>query len=395
MASIKYRKNVNCLTSDELHDLREAYAGMYALPASNYHSYEMIAGLHGGPSPTYCEHGYPGFLTWHRAYLLTFEEALQRVHCDVTLPFWDWSSKATVGLPSAVSSPTYVNRSGVTVPNPLYSGPIPASVSSAGTTSRSPSVGSRDFGPYAAQAQAALLNSDFDDFQVDLNGPHGSVHGAVGGHMGGVWTAGFDPIFWMHHANVDRIWADWQKLHPGPMPASENALELEPFTHGIGTNYKTGAEMLSTEALGYRYTRWCRFKLPWPYPWPLSVRKIVPFPPPWRVKLVFEADKMPQATAEVRVFINDADVRHDTPISRTSFAGTLGFFGGTAPDGKAMLMAPRGKRQFAQSLQLGGALERLGEGDAMDLRVVAVSPEGTPVDLDRLGVKGLELLVEH
>ena len=39
--------------------------------------------------------------------------------------------------------------------------------------------------------------------------PHNQVHGYVGGFMGSFDTAGLDPIFWLHHANIDRIWQIW------------------------------------------------------------------------------------------------------------------------------------------------------------------------------------------
>jgi hypothetical protein len=113
----------NCLTTDELHDLREALAAMYALPASDPNSFATIASFHGGPPTAYCAHGAPGFFTWHRAYLMAFENALKVVGCHVDLPFWDWASGPTTGVPEACRSATYVNRAGATVANPLYSGP--------------------------------------------------------------------------------------------------------------------------------------------------------------------------------------------------------------------------------------------------------------------------------
>src|SRR5215213_5661574 len=75
--AMRYRKNINCLTSDELHDLREALAAMYALPATDPNSFATIASFHGGPPIAYCAHGAPGFFTWHRAYLMAFENALR------------------------------------------------------------------------------------------------------------------------------------------------------------------------------------------------------------------------------------------------------------------------------------------------------------------------------
>lgn len=48
-----------------------------------------------------------------------------------------------------------------------------------------------------------------------LEDTHNSVHGLTGGggHMGDPTVAAFDPIFWLHHANIDRLFAIWQALH--------------------------------------------------------------------------------------------------------------------------------------------------------------------------------------
>jgi len=46
---MRYRKNVDCLTANELHDLREALAGMYGLPASDPNSFARVASFYGGP----------------------------------------------------------------------------------------------------------------------------------------------------------------------------------------------------------------------------------------------------------------------------------------------------------------------------------------------------------
>jgi len=73
--SIRYRRNINCLTENQLHDLREAYQSIYDLPESSPDSFATLGGIHGLPSPTWCDHGSPGFLTWHRAYMRAFEKA--------------------------------------------------------------------------------------------------------------------------------------------------------------------------------------------------------------------------------------------------------------------------------------------------------------------------------
>jgi tyrosinase len=53
-------------------------------------------------------------------------------------------------------------------------------------------------------------------FYDSLESIHGQIHGLVGknGHMGVVDFAAFDPVFWLHHCNVDRLFAIWQALNP-------------------------------------------------------------------------------------------------------------------------------------------------------------------------------------
>src|SRR4030095_12786676 len=75
--NVRYRKNINCLSADELHALREALAAMYALPAADPNSFATLASFHGGPPITYCAHGAPGIFSCTRASLIAFHNALR------------------------------------------------------------------------------------------------------------------------------------------------------------------------------------------------------------------------------------------------------------------------------------------------------------------------------
>lgn len=57
----------------------------------------------------------------------------------------------------------------------------------------------------------------------------------------------FDPIFWAHHANVDRLWSRWQELHPGAAPEELDA--------GLAPWPMTVKDSLSIKKLGYEYMR--------------------------------------------------------------------------------------------------------------------------------------------
>ena len=61
--------------------------------------------------------------------------------------------------------------------------------------------------PSAAAVAAAMANGTFNPFARALEGMHNSGHVWVGGSMSSILTAPADPVFWMHHAEIDRIWA--------------------------------------------------------------------------------------------------------------------------------------------------------------------------------------------
>ncbi|MEZ5289441.1 MAG: tyrosinase family protein [Vicinamibacterales bacterium] len=406
---MRYRKNVNCLTTDELHDLREALAAMYALPAADPFSFATLASFHGGPPTAFCAHGAPGFFTWHRAYLLAFEDALRRVGCHVTLPYWDWSSGPSTGVPAACRQSTYVNRAGATVANPLYSGPRAAG----GQTARRADIDTTAYDDLATSAQAALGAATFTSFQSQVNGVHGGVHVRTGGDMGNVPTAAYDPIFFLHHANVDRLWASWQAAHPGPLPAGEAAFLLQPFPRPHSVSWQTGADVVSVDALGYRYLRFC-FKFPpfrvWEvvrFEWPLPLRRQVD-----AVRVVLKSHHMQPAPVEIRAFVNQPEA---TAATRTAgnpgFAGTVAFFGHGEPDphglkagasaghqGHGMARPapqPGVKERFDLELDITRALSAMPD-DAKEasLKLVAIDGAGNHVGADDLILEEIAIEVD-
>lgn len=399
---LRYRRNINCLSSDQLHDLREALAEIYTLPADAKNGFESIAGLHGSPSPAWCIHGSPGFLTWHRAYMAVFEDALRCVKPDVALPYWNWSSGPTTGVPAACRSPTYVNRAGATVPNPLFAGPIAASAGG-GTTSRRSDIDTTTFGDLATAAQSAMTNTDFDIFQSQLNGVHGSVHGRVGGNMSSVASAGFDPIFFLHHANVDRLWANWQVSNAVPLPPVEASLELDPFKKCFSDQMLRGSDVFSTDDLGYRYANFCFIVIPWRV---LEVVRIE-LPPDWlrerlevaRLRVV--SAQMPMRSIELRFFAgrSPASSRRkgkgedgnggfdaDTPTANNpAFLGSLGLFGMALPGEKMPEGMGRRGEKIDLQVDVTEPLQRfLKRSQALLLTVVPVTLDGCAISPEEL-----------
>ena len=125
-------------------------------------------------------------------YLYWFERIVRKYSgmYDWAIPFWDWANPAQRQLPPAFR----------TVGSALHDPSRNAAMNN-GTGSVSTALGT-------AVTNAYLL-LDYFTAQSAINGPHGGVHGAVSGNMCCVPTAAQDPIFWAHHANVDRQWNLW------------------------------------------------------------------------------------------------------------------------------------------------------------------------------------------
>ena len=208
--------------------------------------YQYWAGKHGRPEAA-CDHGRL-FLPWHRAYLYGFEKALQYHSANITLPYWNWTGRGTHHantLPRACIDETLPNGS----PNPLFAGPIHFRESDGNLIQRRTARGNRStpsFLRLKEDVDAAFDEDEYLPFQGELNGPHGGLHVRVGGDMGAFDYAGYDPIFWMHHANVDRQWARWQRLHDNAtVPRLDHSLQSVDMTVGQTVDHR--------RSLGYDY----------------------------------------------------------------------------------------------------------------------------------------------
>jgi len=214
--------------------------------------WQYWAGIHGLPLQMFCQHHTTLFLPWHRAYLYFTELVLKQSGGDVgvTLPWWDWST--TRGIPAA-----YEAGEGDVGANPLAGSELnevalkqarraglPVGISQ---TLRDPGGPGTPNLPTSSEVRSLLGLGDFLDFQVQLEQFHDSVHVWVGGTMSEIPLAAYDPLFWAHHAMVDRIWRLWQLQHPtAGVPAELLDEALPPFNITV-------RQTLSVTALGYDY----------------------------------------------------------------------------------------------------------------------------------------------
>jgi tyrosinase len=249
---LRHRKNVELLQPEQLAALRRGFARLVEISENavgDNRGYQHLAGIHGLPDQL-CRHGgdVPGsdplFLPWHRAYLYVFERALRRAVPDAVLAWWDWTSLASHvdGIPAAFAD---AGPGGQV--NPLAKAPVQPAARVDGRpveTFRRPGSPARL--PSPDQIRGVLAARSFLDFGAQLEDVHNKIHGWVGGTMGVVPWSAYDPIFWAHHTNIDRLWRVWQLRHPQNFPASFLNQALPPFP-------LTVAQTLNIKTLGYDY----------------------------------------------------------------------------------------------------------------------------------------------
>jgi tyrosinase len=237
-----------------------------------------------------CQHGSWYFLPWHRGYLIGFEKLIRATvqslggPPDWTLPYWNYFKTGQNGLPPAFAKPDWPDGQGN---NPLFIeqrwGPDPSQPGNV-------------FVPLDAVNLDAMTIPDFTGVDNggdpgfggvdtgfehgggthgDLEGqPHDQVHGLVGGQkkfpaiarprpglMSAPDTAGLDPIFWLHHANIDRLWGSWGKAgnsdpqddnwKKGPANLGQRHFVV-PLPDGTPLEY-TPAQMSDLGSLDYTY----------------------------------------------------------------------------------------------------------------------------------------------
>jgi tyrosinase len=253
LATVKVRQSITQMSSAEVARFRKAIAKMIERPDNR--GYQFFAGWHGVPLAI-CEHGSPLFLPWHRGYLYHFELALQEIDPDVTLPWWNWIDEA--GIPAA-----YDDKKAEGKANILASAPIkPLGVSKRPgwptKTHRDPGGVIPGFPaplppPLDGFYKELMDSTSYEEFWPRCTRLHNNIHNWVGGNGGQMadenWAA-FDPIFWAHHAMVDRLWRLWQHSPKGEDP--DPSLQEAPMTFAKGPSLRV-RDVLKVEHLGYEY----------------------------------------------------------------------------------------------------------------------------------------------
>jgi tyrosinase len=235
---VRIRKNANTLGAAE----RDRFlAALGTLNGRGQGRYSDFRDMHVAQT-TREMHGNVGFPPWHRAYVLDLERSLQAIDPTVTVPYWRFDQPAPnvfttdfMGQPRGTGTVQFTpghalenwwtdNQPGI-VRTPRFKLNQPAFV--------------RD------ETATMALGNSWDPFQTDEQDgfeidPHGMAHTSFTGPISRIPTAVRDPLFFMLHANVDRLWAKWQWLNHLSDPNSPGAFAPAlpdpqfPAAHEIG-----------------------------------------------------------------------------------------------------------------------------------------------------------------
>jgi tyrosinase len=241
----------------------KAVGALQALPLDNPRSWRSLAAMHGIDRGGWEAFGYltPGevlpdltdtlwnqcqhqswyFLPWHRGYLHRFELIIRAKVKELggpedwTLPYWNYNGSRSRSNELPIAFRAATRPGGGT--NHLF---VKARLGPDAAGSANMVLDTELLG------LDALLETDFEDedaggfggpptvfnWSEGTNGrlemsPHNMVHSLVGGQavsrptrwdqvglMSTPQTAALDPIFWLHHANIDRLWEVWLRRDP-------------------------------------------------------------------------------------------------------------------------------------------------------------------------------------
>lgn len=160
------------------------------------------------------------FLLWHRLYIWHLEQIVRELSGkkDFALPYWAYTDK-TDSLTNRTLPSSFRNAKSTLFEKARY---------------QDLNDGKSIAAEYSKKLDLTSLfeHTDYEIFSGNIDGvPHGFMHNYTGGAQKGqkkaiyfnsiynsntqgglmayVESAGFDPIFWLHHANIDRIWQQW------------------------------------------------------------------------------------------------------------------------------------------------------------------------------------------
>ncbi|XP_057812288.1 polyphenol oxidase I, chloroplastic-like [Salvia miltiorrhiza] len=253
VTKLRLRPAAHLVTKEYIAKYEKATELMKALPDDDPRSFMQQANVHcaycnltyeqtGDPDEKLQVHNSWLFYPWHRWYLYFYERILGKLIDDPTfaLPYWNWDNPPGMPMPALFvneNSPLYNPKRNQAHLPPALMDLLYSSKSSTDPSVIIPTNLNEMYGEMVRNAVKPedfygakyIVGSDPDPGAGTVErGSHTSVHiwvgdprSPAGEDMGNFYSTARDPIFFCHHANVDRMWSVWRDLR-GPKPKDFN-----------------------------------------------------------------------------------------------------------------------------------------------------------------------------
>nr|AHZ34287.1 tyrosinase A2 [Pinctada maxima] len=211
--NLRVRKEYRMLSDAERRDYNRAIILLKNDRTVSPNKYDALASLHHLNSANGA-HGGPGFLGWHRVYLVLFENALREKVPNVTIPYWDSTLDSDLPDPrrSIIWSPLFLGNGN----GPVVNGPFRRWSTPYGPLRRDIGADRRLMNRQDIQNVFSrrwlweITNpSARDEYNIELL--HNHVHVWVGEQMSRIESSSYDPAFFAHHAFIDCLWEEFRQ----------------------------------------------------------------------------------------------------------------------------------------------------------------------------------------
>ena len=222
---VRVRKDAQTLTLAERNRFLSALA---RLNNAGLGAYQSFRDMHTDDTNDEA-HSRDAFLPWHRAYLLDLERALQTIDPSVSVPYWRFDrpapqvfSRSFMGTTESATGAVVFNPSN---PLSLFSTDGQLGIVRLPFFDTRTEAAANFNGPVVPEQPVVQSQLPYTRLRPPLeNNPHGRAHTSFTvGYISQIGTAVRDPLFFLLHANVDRLWAKWQWFNQRFDPAAQSS----------------------------------------------------------------------------------------------------------------------------------------------------------------------------
>ncbi|KAI9296226.1 Di-copper centre-containing protein [Neoconidiobolus thromboides FSU 785] len=216
---IRVRKNIKDLSDDQLERYFGAVKKLNSAPRPNV--WDNFTRMHVDYFPQV--HNTQFFLVWHRYFLYFMEKELQKIDPSVTIPYWDWTVDSEEPNNDSIYSDKYFGKVNGN-DRCINSGPFKDfkvldlySPNGDEICLRRNKIFTQQVTGGPEMENLYLNSAPIGQFSIDLEGvPHSRIHNGIGGDFA-TGVSPSNPIFYSHHAFVDKLWFDYQMRYPETM----------------------------------------------------------------------------------------------------------------------------------------------------------------------------------